>query len=40
MRIGLIEDNEDFRAEVAFHLRLSGFEIALESDGRDLDEAG
>lgn len=36
-RIGLIEDNLDYRAEVAFHLRRSGFEIALESDGRNID---
>lgn len=37
MRVGLVEDNEDFRAEVAFHLRRAGFEIALESDGADID---
>lgn len=37
IRIGLIEDNLDYRAEVAFHLRRGGFEIALESDGVDLD---
>lgn len=36
-RIGLIEDNLDYRAEVAFHLRRSGFEISLESDGRNID---
>lgn len=36
-RIGLIEDNLDYRAEVAFHLRRSGFEISLESDGRDIE---
>lgn len=37
MRIGLVEDNEDFRAEVAFHLGRAGFEIVLQSDGRDID---
>jgi two-component system OmpR family response regulator len=36
-RVGLIEDNLDFRAEVAFHLRRNGFAIALESDGSDID---
>lgn len=36
MRLGLVEDNADFRAEVAFHLRRAGFEIVLESDGTDL----
>jgi DNA-binding response OmpR family regulator len=36
-RVGLIEDNLDFRAEVAFHLRRAGFDIALESDGTDID---
>lgn len=36
-RVGLIEDNLDYRAEVAFHLRRNGFEIALESDGTGLD---
>ena len=37
MRIGLIEDNQDFRAEVAFHLTRAGHQIALESDGLDFD---
>ncbi len=36
-RVGLIEDNLDFRTEVAFHLRRAGFDIALESDGSDID---
>lgn len=36
-RIGLIEDNLDYRTEVAFHLRRAGFEIALESDGVGID---
>jgi DNA-binding response OmpR family regulator len=37
IRIGLIEDNLDYRTEVAFHLRRAGFEIALESDGVGID---
>jgi DNA-binding response OmpR family regulator len=37
IRIGLIEDNLDYRIEVAFHLRRAGFEIALESDGVGID---
>jgi len=36
-RVGLVEDNLDYRAEVAFHLRRAGFEIALESDGVGID---
>jgi DNA-binding response OmpR family regulator len=36
-RIGLIEDNLDYRAEVAFHLRRAGFNITLESDGTRID---
>ena len=36
-RVGLIEDNLDYRAEVAFHLRRNGFEIALENDGTGID---
>ena len=37
MRIGLIEDNADFRTEVAFHLGRAGFEVVFESDGSHLD---
>ena len=36
-RIGLIEDNADYRTEVAFHLDRAGFAIALQSDGGDID---
>ncbi len=36
-RVGLIEDNLDFRAEVAFHLRRNGFTIELESDGSGIE---
>ena len=36
-RIGLIEDNLDYRTEVAFHLRRAGFDVALESDGVGID---
>ncbi len=36
-RVGLVEDNLDYRAEVAFHLRRAGFEITLESDGIGID---
>jgi DNA-binding response OmpR family regulator len=36
-RVGLIEDNLDYRTEVAFHLRRNGFDIALESDGSGID---
>ena len=36
-RIGLVEDNLDYREEVAFTLRLAAFEIAFECDGRDID---
>ncbi len=36
-RIGLVEDNIDYRTEVAFHLQRAGFEIALESDGGGID---
>lgn len=28
-RVGLIEDNLDYRTEVAFHLQRAGFNIAL-----------
>jgi DNA-binding response OmpR family regulator len=37
IRVGLVEDNLDYRAEVAFHLKRNGFEIALESDGVGID---
>lgn len=37
IRIGLIEDNEDFRAELRFHLARAGFAIVLEGDGGDID---
>jgi DNA-binding response OmpR family regulator len=37
IRIGLIEDNLDYRTELAFHLRRAGFEIVLESDGVSID---
>lgn len=37
IRVGLVEDNADFRAEVAFHLRRAGLAVVLESDGGDLD---
>lgn len=36
-QIALIEDNREFRAEVAFHLRHAGFEVVLEHDGLNLD---
>ena len=36
-RLGLIEDNRDFRDEVAFQLKHAGFEIILESDGQDIE---
>ena len=38
IRVGLVEDNLDFRAEVHFHLSRAGFAISLVSDGRDLDD--
>lgn len=37
MRVGLVEDNVDFRAELAFHLRRADIEVVLESDGVDID---
>lgn len=37
-RVGIVEDNLDYRAEVAFHLRRAGFDIALEGDGADIDK--
>lgn len=36
-RIGLIEDNIEYRENLAFLLRREGFEIAFESDGRHID---
>ncbi len=36
-RLAIIEDNEDFRIELVYHLRRAGFSIAFESDGRDID---
>ena len=38
IRIGFIEDNRDFRAEVTFYLSHMGFEIVFESDGHDVDD--
>ena len=38
MRVGLIEDNADYRTEVAFHLRRADIEIVLESDGIGVDD--
>lgn len=36
-RVGLIEDNEDLRDDMAFQLSSAGFVIALQGDGRDID---
>lgn len=36
-RIGLIEDNIDYRDNLAFFLRREGLEIAFECDGHDID---
>jgi DNA-binding response OmpR family regulator len=36
-RIGLIEDNIDYRDNLAFFLRREGFEIVFESDGHEID---
>lgn len=36
-RIGLIEDNIEYRDNLAFFLRREGFDIAFESDGHDID---
>ena len=38
-RIGLIEDNIDYRDNLAFFLRREGFDIAFQSDGHDIDRA-
>jgi DNA-binding response OmpR family regulator len=37
MRVGLIEDNADYRTEVVFHLRRAGLDIVLENDGVGID---
>lgn len=37
-RLGIIEDNLDYRRELVFHLRRAGFEIVLESDGHNVDQ--
>lgn len=39
IRIGLIEDNLSFRADLAFFLRHQGYAVVLESDGRLIDQA-
>jgi DNA-binding response OmpR family regulator len=36
-RIGLIEDNIEYRDNLAFLLRREGFEIVFESDGHEID---
>jgi len=35
--IGIVEDNSDFREELAFQLSNSGFEVAFEDDGMQVD---
>jgi DNA-binding response OmpR family regulator len=37
-RIGLIEDNIEYRDNLAFFLRREGFDIAFESDGYAIDD--
>jgi DNA-binding response OmpR family regulator len=37
IRIGLIEDNIEYRDNLAFFLRREGFDIAFESDGHAID---
>ncbi len=37
IRIGLIEDNIEYRDNLAFFLRREGFDIAFESDGHEID---
>jgi DNA-binding response OmpR family regulator len=37
-RIGLIEDNIDYRDNLAFFLRREGFDIAFQSDGHAIDD--
>ena len=38
IRIGLIEDNIEYRDNLAFFLRREGFDIAFESDGHEIDQ--
>ena len=38
MRVGLVEDNADFRAELAFHLKRAGMDVVFENDGFGLDQ--
>ena len=38
-RVGLIEDNLDYRTEVAFHLQRAGVNIMLQNDGTHFDAA-
>ena len=38
IRVGLVEDNVDFRSEVAFHLGRAGYGIAFEDEGVGIDE--
>jgi two-component system response regulator PhoP len=37
-RVGLVEDNRDYRQELAFSLLRAGFQVVLESDGTDIDQ--
>lgn len=37
IRIGLIEDNIEYRDNLAFFLRREGFDIAFECDGHEID---
>ena len=37
IRIGLIEDNIEYRDNLAFFLRREGFDIAFESDGHEIN---
>ena len=38
IRVGVIEDNLDFRAELTFHLKLGGISVSFESDGTSVDQ--
>ena len=38
IRIGLIEDNTEYRDNLAFFLRREGFDIAFECDGHEIDQ--